>query len=84
MSSKNPEPKFVVCIRNNGYNASLEPRKIYQVLPDAAASTHRMLRIVDESGEDYLFPENLFAPINLPQLLVQAFTLSSPASSTTS
>jgi hypothetical protein len=75
------EPGFVVCIKNDGYKASLEPRKIYQVLPDAAASKHRMLRIVDESGEDYLFPADLFAPINLPQVLVQAFASVSPASS---
>jgi hypothetical protein len=81
MSNNKLETQFVVCIKNDGYKVSLEPRKIYQVLPDATASKHRMLRIVDESGEDYLFPADLFAPINLPQMLAQAFASASPANS---
>lgn len=46
--------KFVVCISNEGYQASLEPRKIYQVVPDKEAESRKMLRVIDESGEDYL------------------------------
>jgi len=56
---------FVVCIRNAGYPASLELHKIYRVLPDAAAAGGD-IRIVDESGEDYLYPSSYFAPIKVP------------------
>jgi len=59
--------RFVVCLKNKGYEVSLEPRKIYQVLPDADAAKHGQLRVVDESGEDYLYPEGYFAAIELPQ-----------------
>jgi hypothetical protein len=51
---------FVVCVKNEGYPASLELRKIYQVLPDARAVEHQMIRVIDESGEDYLYPANYF------------------------
>ncbi len=64
--------KFVVCIRNEGYEVALELRKIYQVLPDAEAARHEQLRVIDESGEDYLYPESYFAPITLPQSLRRA------------
>ncbi len=68
--------QFVVCLRNDGYEASLEPRKIYQVLPDKEAESHKMLRVIDETGEDYLFPASLFSPISLPQTLVKELALS--------
>lgn len=68
--------QFVVCLNNNGYEASLEPRKIYQILPDKEAESHKMLRVIDESGEDYLFPASLFSPISLPQTLVKELALS--------
>lgn len=66
---------YVVCIKNDGYQASLEQRKIYQVLPDAEAENHQMLRVIDESGEDYLFPASYFVPIALPQTLIEALAL---------
>ncbi|MBI5841039.1 MAG: hypothetical protein HZB19_13155 [Chloroflexi bacterium] len=69
-------PQFVVCLKNNGYEASLEPRKIYQVLHDKEAESHKMIRVVDESGEDYLFPVSLFSPISLPQTLIKELALS--------
>lgn len=69
-------PEFVVCLKNNGYEASLEPRKIYQVLSDKEAESHKMIRVIDESGEDYLFPVSLFSPISLPQTLVRELALS--------
>ena len=69
-------PQFVVCLKNNGYEASLEPRKIYQVLSDKEAESHEMIRVIDESGEDYLFPVSLFSPITLPQTLVRELALS--------
>ncbi len=63
---------FVVCIQNDGYEVSLEARKLYEVVPDAVAERHRQIRIIDESGEDYLFPENLFATIDLPRAIRRA------------
>ena len=62
------EPKqLVVCVSNEGYPASLERRKIYVALPDADAERHDLFRIVDESGDDYLYPKALFRPIALPE-----------------
>lgn len=57
--------KFVVCLKNKGYEISLEPRKIYRALPDPDAAKHRQIRVIDESGEDYLYPKSYFAPIEL-------------------
>lgn len=60
ITSMPPQKKFAVCVDNTDYPASLEVRKIYQVLPDAAAATHSYFRIIDESGEDYLYPRRMF------------------------
>ena len=57
--------KFVICIANDGYEASLEQRKLYEVLPDNEAAKHGQLRIIDESGEDYLFPKRMFIEVAL-------------------
>jgi hypothetical protein len=59
--------RFVVCLKNKGYDVSLERRKIYQVLSDPSAAKHGLVRVIDESGEDYLYPQSFFAPIELPQ-----------------
>lgn len=64
--------RFVVCVRNTGHPASLEVRKIYRALPDRTAEKHDMLRVVDESGEDYLYPAKLFMALDLPQPLRSA------------
>jgi len=64
--------QFVVCVNNNGYSASLEKRKIYIALRDAEAEGHGLLRIIDESGEDYLYPKTLFRAIALPQAVKKA------------
>jgi hypothetical protein len=58
--------KFVICTENTGYEASLELRKLYRVLPDSDGHTHGQIRVVDESGEDYLYPSSFFVPIDLP------------------
>ena len=58
---------FAVCVRNEEYEASLELRKIYEVLEDSAAAKHQMIRVIDEEGEDYLYPTSWFLPIELPQ-----------------
>ncbi len=60
------ELRFAICIANTGYPAALEVRKIYQVLPDADAAKHNYVRVVDESGEDYLYPADYFVLIDLP------------------
>ncbi|MBI4964124.1 MAG: hypothetical protein HY913_12665 [Desulfomonile tiedjei] len=75
MEQKREERHFVVCIKNEGYAASLEPRKIYRVVPDRTAAGHRLIRVVDESGEDYLYSEKYFAPIRLPDTLIEALSL---------
>ena len=59
--------EFVVCIQNSGYPASLELHKIYRVIPDEEAIREGDLRIVDESGEDYLYPAEWFAAVELPR-----------------
>lgn len=64
---RTPAKRFVVSLKNKGYEVSLEPRKIYQALPDLDAAKHRQLRVIDESGEDYLYPTSYFTPIELPQ-----------------
>jgi hypothetical protein len=58
---------FVVCVANDGYPASLERHKIYRVLPDKQAQRDGDLRIIDESGEDYLYPARWFVPVKVPQ-----------------
>jgi hypothetical protein len=67
--------KFVVCIDNDSYPASLELHKIYRVLPDADAAADGDLRIIDESGEDYLFPSSYFVPIQVPQIVEKSFSM---------
>ncbi|HUP62388.1 MAG TPA: hypothetical protein VNA69_18430 [Thermoanaerobaculia bacterium] len=57
---------YAVCVRNDDYPASLELRKLYPVLDDAFAAQHGMTRIIDESGEDYLYPGDYFVRVELP------------------
>ena len=64
--------EFVSCVGNKGYAASLELRKIYQVIPDQTAARHQQLRVIDESGEDYLYPEDYFVPVHLAQAVERA------------
>jgi hypothetical protein len=70
--AKTQARQLVVCVENDGYAASLERRKIYVALRDAAAEKHNLLRIVDESGEDYLYPKAFFRAIALPQSIKRA------------
>ena len=69
--------RYVICVRNGSYRASLQPRKVYRVLEDSAAEASALLRVVDESGEDYLFPAELFVPIELPAKARPAFARAS-------
>ena len=63
---------FAVCIRNDEYEESLELKKIYEVLDDVRAEAHNLVRVIDEEGEDYLYPRDWFLPIELPERIEQA------------
>lgn len=60
-------PRFAVCVQNDGYEASLQRNKLYVVLPDPDAEREGDVRVVDESGEDYLYPANWFVPLEVPK-----------------
>jgi hypothetical protein len=64
--------RFVVCVDNSNYEASLERRKIYEVVPDPDAARDGDIRIIDESGEDYLYPMDRFVAIDIPHAVEQA------------
>jgi hypothetical protein len=72
------KPRFAICVDNSEYPASLELHKIYRVLPDVEAEGDGDIRVIDESGEDYLYPAQWFALVELPakteQVLVGSFT----------
>jgi hypothetical protein len=69
MKSEKPRSKFVLCVRNQGAE-DLEPRKVYQVLPDGDPRGDHV-RVIDESGEDYLYPAEYFVPLKLPVAIVR-------------
>ena len=71
MRRRKSEPRLVICIRNEDCE-DLEPRKVYQVLPDEAAAEDGYMRVIDESGEDYLYPQDYFVLIELPQVAEKA------------
>jgi hypothetical protein len=62
---------FVICIDNSEYPASLELHKVYRVVPDKDAERDRDLRVIDESGEDYLYPSKYFVSVDLPNAIVR-------------
>jgi hypothetical protein len=64
--------RLAICIQNTDYPASLEVRKLYQVLSDNNATAHNLLRVIDESGEDYLYPAEYFLLVELPQPVREA------------
>jgi hypothetical protein len=72
MPMRSTAKQFVICLENEGYEVSLELRKIYRVLPDPDAAKHRQIRVIDESGDDYLYPQRFFAPIELPRAVRRA------------
>ena len=71
------ENRFAICVQNEGYPASLELWKVYRVLPDNKAAKHQLIRVVDESGEDYLYDQSWFVPIKLPQAAKEAMLAAS-------
>ena len=69
----NAKARLAVCIKNNGYEASLETGKLYRIMPDEKAEQHGYLRIVDESGEDYGYAATRFFAIDVPRPLERVF-----------
>ncbi|MBA2494321.1 MAG: hypothetical protein H0V31_06460 [Acidobacteria bacterium] len=65
------EPKFVVCLNNEGYAASLEIGKLYQIIPDEEAEKLGGLRVIDEDGEDYFYDAEMFCPLQVPPIVAQ-------------
>jgi hypothetical protein len=65
--------RYVLCIENRGHAETLEARKIYRMIDDADAETRGLVRVVDESGEDDLYPSTAFVPIEVPRAAVKAF-----------
>lgn len=61
------ETKFKLCINNENYKASLEKGKVYRTLPDKVAKNHNLIRIIDESGQDYLYPTDIFIDVKIPK-----------------
>ncbi|QQO18280.1 hypothetical protein JJB99_29325 [Bradyrhizobium diazoefficiens] len=70
--TKSRSKQLVICVNNEGYAVSLEKRKLYEVLRDPVAEKNGLLRVVDESGEDYLYPKTLFRSIALPLAVKRA------------
>jgi hypothetical protein len=71
MKRRKSESRFAICIRNEDCE-DLEPRKVYQLIPDAAAAKDGYVRVIDESGEDYLYPQAYFVFIELPESAEEA------------
>jgi len=72
MTMEQHELRFVICIDNTDYPAALERRKIYQVIQDDRAARHNLLRVIDESGEDYMYPQGYFIPVDFAPSIQQA------------
>jgi hypothetical protein len=72
---EHPDTKifYMVCIKNENYSASLELLKIYQAIADERAAQDQLIRVIDESGEDYIYPADMFVAIELRQAIEQAF-----------
>jgi len=77
MARKNGRVSYALCISNRGYRVSLMARRVYLVLPDPEAAKRGLLRVVDESGEDYLYPAKLFVAVELPREAGKAFRIAS-------
>ena len=64
-------PQFVVCLSNEGFAASLEVGKLYQIVPDRKAEKLGGIRVIDEDGEDYLYDSDMFCPLQVPPIVAQ-------------
>jgi len=77
MTRRTSEPRYVVCVSNRRYRASLVVRRIYRSFPDEKAARRGLIRIVDETDEDYLYPRKLFMPIELTEDIGRALAVAS-------
>ena len=77
MPRRVPRAPFLLCVSNRGYRASLVLRRVYMGIPDATAAREGLVRVIDETGEDFLFPEKLFVVVDLPREAVRAFRAAS-------
>ena len=75
MTINTSEASYVFCVKNDDYPVSLELRKVYRVVPDEWATAHRHIRIIEESGEYYLYPVEFFIPVALPDAAEGVFAL---------
>jgi len=71
MRAEKSRARFLLCVRNDGAD-DLEPRKVYQALPDPGAAREGYARVIDESGEDYVYPADYFVPVRLPVVVARA------------
>jgi hypothetical protein len=71
MTNQPDQNRYVICIHNEPNPVSLELRKLYRVVPDRDAEATGMIRIVDESGEDYMYPTSWFLPVELPEKVMR-------------
>ena len=75
MGTKNTQPRFAVCIKNAGHPDDLQVRTVYQVLPDESAATSNYIRVIDETGEDYLYPAEYFVFVEVPSEAAKSLLL---------
>lgn len=78
MEVANQNPQFAVCINNSAYPDDLKVRTVYQILPDESAARSNYIRVVDETGEDYLYPAEYFVSVNLPPEAAKALMVTTP------
>lgn len=79
MSYAGTKHQFVICVNNEGYPVSLQCWRVYRALPDRDADAHDMLRVVDESGQDYLYAKTRFRPLEIPSNIVRLLRRKSAA-----
>jgi len=75
MGVEKTEPRFAICINNGRYVDDLKVRTVYQVLPDEAAARSNYIRVIDETGEDYLYPAEYFVFVEVPPEAVKTLML---------
>ena len=75
MEDRKSEARFAICINDGGYIDDLKVKTVYQVLPDESAAKSNYIRVIDETGEDYLYPASLFVPIEVPREVEEALLL---------
>ncbi len=83
METNEPETSYVLCIDNGGYPESLEVRKVYALVPDEQAAARQYVRVIDDTGQDYLYPAKYFVPIEMPPEATRVRPTGRPSGSTT-